>query len=214
MKKRYRKCSKCNKLATWMYMPSGDGTRWYCDEHVPRGCTCCLHDLDFDGEPKNTDNLMWWSKEAYDERWGKADDSVKLEDLGTRERMPDSFYYEHLDDKGRRSPCCEFWYDEEGDEIEETRYNVTKSMVISVLDKNKYKLSISTSLFNAINEFISKLPEEENYNTFMSRFHDVCSPYFKIGYSAKINRKFYLSAKDKLREIRIKQPYSWEIDEE
>ena len=98
-------------------------------------------------------------------------------------------------------------------DFEETQYYITKATILSVLDKSKYKLSISTSLVSAINEFISKLKDKGNYNTFMSRFYNVCSPYFKIGYSAKINRKFYLSVRDKLRELRIKQPYSWEIDE-
>jgi len=212
MKKRYRKCCKCGKLATWTYMPSGNGQRWYCDDCVNRGCTCNLRDLSFDGEPKTTNNLIWWSKEVYDKAW-ETDEDIKIEDLGTKERMPDSFYYERLDEKGRRSPCCEYWYDEEGDDFEETQYYITKAMILSVLDKSKYKLSISASLVSAINEFISKLKDKGNYNTFMSRFYNVCSPYFKIGYSAKINRKFYLSVRDKLRELRIKQPYSWEIDE-
>ena len=37
MKKRYRKCCKCGKLATWTYMPSGDGQRWYCEDCVSQG---------------------------------------------------------------------------------------------------------------------------------------------------------------------------------
>lgn len=32
-------CQKCNKIAVWNYLPSGDD-RYYCDEHVPRGCSC------------------------------------------------------------------------------------------------------------------------------------------------------------------------------
>jgi hypothetical protein len=31
----------CQCPATWHYMPS-DGTGDYCDEHVPRGCSCQL----------------------------------------------------------------------------------------------------------------------------------------------------------------------------
>lgn len=33
------KCLKCGKLAVWMYMPGGKNY-CYCDECVPRGCTC------------------------------------------------------------------------------------------------------------------------------------------------------------------------------
>lgn len=31
-------CLKCNDLAVWYYDPNG--TMYYCDEHVSRGCTC------------------------------------------------------------------------------------------------------------------------------------------------------------------------------
>lgn len=31
------KCNDCDFVATWLYMP---GTSAYCDEHVPRGCSC------------------------------------------------------------------------------------------------------------------------------------------------------------------------------
>lgn len=212
MKKRYRKCCKCGKTATWLYMPDSNSERWYCDDCVNRGCTCNVHDLNYNGEPGTSDNIIWWPKETYDKAF-KNDENNKIEDLGTKERMPDSFYYEYLDEKGRRYPCCEYWYIENGDEIEETKYIITKPIIISVLNKNKYKLSISSSLFNSINDFISKLKDEGDYNVFMSRFYNVCSPFFKIGYSNKINRKFYLSVRDELRKLRIKQPYSWEIDE-
>ena len=44
------KC-KCGKLATWYYMPSEHN--WvYCDNCVPRGCSCC----------------EWWhDKEGWDD---------------------------------------------------------------------------------------------------------------------------------------------------
>lgn len=34
-------CLECNKIATWFYMPSSKNFV-YCDEHVPRGCSCNL----------------------------------------------------------------------------------------------------------------------------------------------------------------------------
>jgi len=33
------KCMKCGALAIWIYMPS-DGNYNYCDDCVPRGCSC------------------------------------------------------------------------------------------------------------------------------------------------------------------------------
>lgn len=32
-------CSDCGAPATWIYMPA-DNEAAYCDEHVPRGCSC------------------------------------------------------------------------------------------------------------------------------------------------------------------------------
>lgn len=35
-------CSDCDQMATWYYMPAdGHGhKRAFCEEHVPRGCSC------------------------------------------------------------------------------------------------------------------------------------------------------------------------------
>lgn len=212
MKKRYKKCSCCNKIATWIYMPSGDGKRWYCDDCVPRGCTCNLHDLNFNGNPNEKTKTIWWSKDAYDKQW-KEDDTVSLESLATKERMPDSFYYEYVDEKGRRSPCCEFW-SVDGEEVEERHYIIHKKDIKDTLENSKYKLSISDNLRNSIISFIEMLKDEGEYNIFMSRFHDICQPYMKIGYNAAINRKFYLSVKDKLGKLKVKKPFLWEIEDE
>jgi hypothetical protein len=42
-----RLCNKCNKLAVWCYMPRD--RVYYCEEHVPRGCSCMTDD---DGNPE------------------------------------------------------------------------------------------------------------------------------------------------------------------
>ena len=34
-----KKCLKCNAIAAWVYMP-GDSNYSYCDNCVPRGCSC------------------------------------------------------------------------------------------------------------------------------------------------------------------------------
>jgi hypothetical protein len=43
MTKPLAKCQKCGKLAVWEYAPS-DGVGSYCDECVPRGCSCNVID--------------------------------------------------------------------------------------------------------------------------------------------------------------------------
>ena len=73
----------CGKMAVWLYMPSGGGNSpYYCDNCVPRGCSCQLKPKDGNWENSNEDNWV-----------------------------------QPLDGKGRKFPCCEFDYSEEGFEI-------------------------------------------------------------------------------------------------
>lgn len=47
-----RLCDKCKQLAVWNYMP-GKGDVYYCEDHVPRGCSCMINDdgtMDLDPE--------------------------------------------------------------------------------------------------------------------------------------------------------------------
>ena len=94
-------------------MPQSDGNRMYCNEHVPRGCTCNVRNIEEDGEPETEDNVIWWTKQDYECHMGKYGDGEFMNDA-TMERQPDSFYYEILDEDGKRSPCCEYCYDAEG----------------------------------------------------------------------------------------------------
>lgn len=115
-KKKIHKCSECNKPAVWYYMPSSNGKRYFCDDHVPRGCSCNLHYIELFGEPDRTDNIIWLSKEAYKKY--QESESRNIFDFATFERQEDSFYYEYLDEQGRRYPCCEYDYDENGQEFD------------------------------------------------------------------------------------------------
>jgi hypothetical protein len=36
------KCNSCDNIATWMYMP-GNENYCYCDNCVPRGCSCNIN---------------------------------------------------------------------------------------------------------------------------------------------------------------------------
>lgn len=92
------KCNICNKeIATWLYMPSGD---CYCDNCVPRGCSCNVYSFtEFPLEKEENRNYIYWNS-----------DLTKY----TKELTTDSAYYEIVDEKYRRFPCCEYDYDENG----------------------------------------------------------------------------------------------------
>lgn len=47
-------CDLCGKSVVWFYMP---GTEQYCDDCVPRGCSCNEYPLD--GNFENTDPNNW-----------------------------------------------------------------------------------------------------------------------------------------------------------
>lgn len=44
-----KKCDKCPKMAVWEYAPS-DGDRAYCEDCVPRGCSCNVIDWESEDE--------------------------------------------------------------------------------------------------------------------------------------------------------------------
>lgn len=91
-------CS-CGKNATWLYMPSSDNYPYYCDEHVPRGCSCNDTLLEF--EPDIID--------FYIEKGLK----FRLEDRmiqGEHSEYLSHKFVIRLDDEGRELPCCEFMH--------------------------------------------------------------------------------------------------------
>lgn len=88
-------CCVCGKEAVWCYMPGGE---CYCDDCVPRGCSCNVDNIQEFGEPKTDGPVMWWSEKEC------------VEEPGSLERKEDSFFYECLDEHGRRNHCCEFMW--------------------------------------------------------------------------------------------------------
>lgn len=132
------KC-KCGELATWTYMPSNDGLdedNYYCDNCVPRGCSCnnesvCYHDEENDIEEleimvsnfkqdilensRNFKLLNFFSKNHdsnYEEIKDKKLIKVLINNLSNEqirhlELIP-------LDENGREFPCCEYWYNKDG----------------------------------------------------------------------------------------------------
>lgn len=189
-------------MAVWIYMPGGSGKNFYCDDCVPRGCSCNVRNID------NLENnvslpLMWWGKE---------------EDLfseGSHIRRYDSYYVEVLDDKLRRAPCSEYEYDEDGFDIDETKYGITFSDFVECIWNNKNRLHISQGYAVVISSYQSFVDEQliaENvthyhlldYNEIMSVFYSLSKSYLKDNaYNVAKNRKFYESFKNELRSRRV-----------
>lgn len=171
-KKRIHKCSMCNKPATWYYLPSSDGKRFFCDDCVPRGCSCNVYDLKLFGEPDNKENIIWWSKENYHRYLiGESND---IDNLSSKERQKDSFYYEYLDKNGKRLPCCEYDYDEQGQEFYEKVLFINKQDIIAIFEKEFSRFTkrdyLPIQSKQDFYNFFNKYPEKINYNEFMNSF--------------------------------------------
>lgn len=54
-------CDTCNEKAVWYYGPR---TEQYCDDCVPRGCSCNLEPVDGDHHNLDSDN---WKEEVDDQ---------------------------------------------------------------------------------------------------------------------------------------------------
>jgi hypothetical protein len=89
----------CGKMAVWDYMPgySGGGNSYSCDDCVHRGCSCNYGNI-LDGDESGTDEPE--GVEGKDFIW--IDDST----------------WTSVDENGKESPCAEYWYSEEGWEVE------------------------------------------------------------------------------------------------
>ena len=95
----FRRCN-CGKKAVWMYMPSSTlKNPFYCDDCVPRGCDCNKYfERDF------------CSPEEY-EAFKKGFSNIM------EGESSEGAYFEPLDEKNRREPCCEYEYSPDGFEF-------------------------------------------------------------------------------------------------
>ena len=84
----------CGEFGVWFYAPVTDIKRnpYYCDDCVPRGCSCNHYHVD-ENVYSEEDQPIKWIEE--DKVWCS------------------------VDEQGREYPCCEYWYEEEGWEVEE-----------------------------------------------------------------------------------------------
>lgn len=96
----------CGQVATWCYMPGfpDSSNPHVCDDCVNRGCSCneySIRDEDYHpaggihpGEDDGVEGVDWiWTND-------------------------EKTLWAAIDEKGRRYPCCEYMYSEDGWEIE------------------------------------------------------------------------------------------------
>ena len=93
------KCCECNIRAVWYYMPDYEDKvekeNYYCEDHVPRGCSCNSRytnsDIgDDDCEIPTDEDKPWKWKDEEKGEWCL------------------------IDEENREHPCCEYWYSESG----------------------------------------------------------------------------------------------------
>jgi len=104
MEQKYEKCD-CGQKANWMYAPSSDSTEnpFYCDACVPRGCSCNSYHTDPNAYHPPLENP-------------ELPEGIENQDWHWKNKEKTEWCY--LDEQFREYPCVEYWYDEEGYEIE------------------------------------------------------------------------------------------------
>lgn len=90
----------CGKVATWWYAPATDrdfGNRYFCDEHVHRGCDCQIRHVSVDAYHPPLDEPDMPTDQ--DRPWIWIEENIS---------------WAHVDAFGRQYPCVEYWHDEDG----------------------------------------------------------------------------------------------------
>lgn len=205
-KPKMHKCGRCGKTAIWLYLPSSHGINFFCDDCVPRGCTCNVMDLDMEEPDKSlSERIIWWSKETYNKCLKDKTDTTTC---CTHERKNDSFHYEILDEQGRRNPCCEYDYCPNGYEREYNTYYVNISDALYVFNKVMRKHMVgSLTMAEGIKKIITDNKDDKlNYNQFMTKVSKFCKPYIShtMFERDKLNNSFYNSFRSQLYDKKCK----------
>lgn len=219
--KQYHKCCQCGKRAVWFKDISNKGELLYfCDDCVPRGSIDNINDIEHYGEPSVSNSggkVMWWDKNA-------TENDVYHD--GYLDRKETSYFYEVLDNKGRRFPSDSFIFDKDGfNKMEDEKYFYLKYYnVRDVLRKTFCKLPPNIKM--DIEDDISMIFEKEHsifdefiieYNTFMNKFRNrIFLIVDKDLEKAKINgnepkydclRKFWYFFRDEIKKVKTIQPF-------
>ena len=172
--KQKHKCCECGKIALWYNEYNNKRkAKYYCDDCVPRGSICNVDNLEDIGEPNPNKKIMWWSEYSL---------SKDLLKNGTLERQKDSFYYEELDELGRRSPSDDFTYQPNGfnKKDEEKLYLLCYDDILECIEIAKKGLLSYKEEFEITdvleNIFLRNRNKEDEYtieyNVLMSKFGD------------------------------------------
>lgn len=102
---------ECGKLGVWDYAPSSNFWGFYCDDCVPRGCSCRIEYVKHESCPELN------REPPKDAPWKWIQEGVS---------------WELTDEKGRGYPCVEFWCEPEGVEVTEQSLSYYKEKGIEV----------------------------------------------------------------------------------
>ena len=212
--KNKHKCCECGDVAVWYneYNHSRK-TNYYCDKCIPRGAICNVDNLEDIGEPNPNKKVMWWSKFSLHR---------DLLRNGTLERQEDSFYYEELDEQGRRSPSDDFIYQEEGfDKKEDEKTyllcydDILESIDTVVNNKLGYKNEVCLTqkeefeLTDILEAIFLKYRTEDGYtieyNVLMSNFGNLLTERFSRFCHPNVEnwRLFYIRLKEVMNKTKV-----------
>ena len=119
----------CGKTAVYLYMPSNskDKNPYFCEDCVPRGCSCNWEHMENeDAIQPPTDGTKW--------KW------IVIENKEGWENVKEGEMWTALDEEGREFPCCEFMYDEKGFEIYTKEETIEINKIIDELIELKLQL--------------------------------------------------------------------------
>ena len=197
-KKRYHRCSCCNEKAVWLYMPGNKGKIYFCDNCVPRGCSCNLLNLsEFPKSNNGITSTMYWDDDAVNEYINNNITNSEFEKLGSLERKDNSTYYEILDDYGRREPCCEYDYSCNGFEIDIPDIMIKKYDLLECIGKIRKRYYLYSNSINW-NKLVIYLRDEFGSEL---NYHMI----FKDIESNIVNNFIILDIKDGLIPILVKK---------
>ena len=148
MKYRKKKCCQCGKMATWFYVPGRGVGNFYCDDCVPRGCTCHIRNLNYESTCvwEGINPIVYYSENDL----GDGDSYPKHCSL---ERKEDSVAFEILDEDGRRFPCVEYDFNSDG-----FKYGVTYDELVGYVH-NSYYDELEEKIKNKMEEFLERMKE-------------------------------------------------------
>jgi hypothetical protein len=149
-----QKCYCCEKDSTWLYM-AGKGFEedCYCEEHVPKGCSCNNFGFDiydYHTEEEKQSNFKNFKEDIlnriserrkfYALNYGmqmkcSGEHLEEIRDINLIKQLINNLTMEQLthyiftplDNNGNEYPCCEYWHYPEGVDNHEEDYDNAKN---------------------------------------------------------------------------------------